>query len=567
MMRRTCAMVMLAATCAPTLAAANGNALSMSGAGYDRSTMKFGTAALAGGYGTAPSSIGLSGSTFTWESWVKLTAPPSQPIVAIGSAAAGYIGANAAGQAICNIAAGNTTITGPSLTDGKWHLLDLVGSPSGISCYVDGISVGASASVENVPGGAGFAVGTMGLYPGNNVWSGELDEASIWNVARYTGNFTPGASPYLGTENGLVALWHLNGTGVDYAADTVLPPSSPSILYSPLNWTQEASTASTINAGAYFRTMFSGNVCDLNFDVVNQTVPFSEIYWRVDGYSAKTPWTEAVPSANIPCTPSGDLAAAPLHLLEVVVKSTSQTINRWNASQPGAVVRLAGITFAAGATTQLPYAAPWTIAVFGDSITEGIRTVNQTAAYDTDQNDATLGWAYLLGSDLGAEIGVIGFGGQGFTVAGSGGVPPFTASYNLMSSAVARSASGQRPQLIVINMGTNDPAATNIATAATNVLNGLLASYPKTPIALLVPFNQSHLVDLQTAAASCNQPAQVTVVQTAGLLQPTNGIDSLGLHPTGPNNLAVIAPRLAASLQQILVTANPLALGTTPGLN
>lgn len=406
----------------------------------------------------------------------------------------------------------------------------------------------------------------MGLYPSSNDWTGELDEVSIWNTARYTRAFTPPASPYVGTESGLVALWHLNGTGLDAAADTVLLPGSSNILYSPMNWTQEANTASTINAGAYFRTMYTGASCFLNFDTSDATPPYSEIYYRVDGYGAGSGWTRTTPGADINCSPSADLAAAPWHLVEVVVKSTSQTINRWNASTLGTVVRLAGITLAPGAATTLPYAAPWTVAVFGDSIAEGVRTVNQTAANDTDQNDATLSWAYGLGRMMGAEVGVVGFGGQGFTVAGSGGVPIFPTSYALMSNGVGR-GNTQVPQLIVINMGTNDPAATNVAAAATNVLNGLLTSYPRTPIALLIPFNQAHANDLQAAAANCSNPALVSVVQTAGLVQATYGVDSTGVHPSGPNNLGIITPRLAAVLQQILVSNNPLATGATAGLN
>ncbi len=99
------------------------------------------------------------------------------------------------------------------------------------------------------------------------------------------------------------------------------------------------------------------------------------------------------------------------------------------------------------------------------------------------------------------------------------------------------------------------------------MLNGLLSNYPKTPIALLVPFNQTHIADLQAAVAGCSNPALVSLVQTSGLVQSIYGLDTTGVHPTGPNNLGIIAPRLAAVLQQILVANNPLATGATAGLN
>lgn len=527
-----------------------GNSLTMTAGTFDFAGPKFQGGALSGGYGVTPTGM-LSGPGFTWEAWVRLPAPPGQPIVAIGSAAAGYLGANAQGQAICNIAAGNTTVTGPALTDGAWHLLDLVGSANGMACFVDGNSVGTSTNVQSVPSSAPFGVGTMGLYPGNNVWSGEIDEASIWNVARYTASFTPPTGPYLGSEAGLVGLWHMNGNGVDYAADSVLSPADPSMLYSPLNWSVSPGVAVTNNAGAYVRTMFTGNVCALNFDTSFVAQPASQIYWRVDGYEAGTPWVRATPAANVPCTPSPDLAAAPWHLLEVAVKSTSETLNRWNTAAPGTAVRLAGITAAPNASFQKPFAAPWQIAVFGDSITEGVREVNSTAPNDTDRNDATLSWAYQLGRYMGAEVGVIGYGATGFTVAGSGGVPPLTTSASLLSNGVARPVAVNAPNLIVVNEGTNDGTA-NVTAAAVSLLNGLVATYPNTPIALLVPFNQSHLAELQLAAATCARPGLVHLVQTAGLLNPANGVDPLGLHPLGPNSGGIIAPRLASILMPLM---------------
>ena len=548
------AVTILAVPAAPALAI--GNSLAMTSGAYDTATPHFGTASLSGGYGQWTNATS-SGSTFTWEAWVKLNAAPGSAIVAIGSGSAGYLGANAAGQAVCNVANGNTTITGPAIADGKWHLLDLVGTASGIACYVDGASAGTSPNAETVPASAVMGVGTMGGYAGMNVWAGngwtgELDEASVWNTARVGGAFTPPANPYQGTESGLVALWHFNGTGVDGAADLVVPPSSAAILYSPFNWSAEPFTASTINAGATFRTLFTGSTCALNFDTSDAAAPASEIYWRVDGYEAGTPWTRATPAANIPCTPSSDLAAAPWHMLEVAVKSTSETINRWNNASAGTVVRLAGLTLAPNSSVQAPAAAPWSIVVFGDSITEGVRSVNQTATNDTDRNDATLGWAFGLGREMGAEIGVVGFGAQGLATPGSGGVPPLSQSWNLLANGVPRPAATAAPNLIVIESGTDD-GSTVVTSAAVSMLNGLVASYPNTPIAVLSPFNGSHAAELQAAALQCNRPGQVHLVATTGLLNPADGIDSLGLHPLGPNDEGLVAPRLGAILMPILV--------------
>ena len=542
---RTFAVTMLAA-CLPGAALAAGNSLTMWATSYDNATPRFPGGALSGGYGYGVLTSAASNS-FTWETWAKLGAAPGASIVAVGSANAGSLGANAQGQETCSVATSSTTITGPSLLDGKWHLLDLVAGPSGFACYLDGAQVGTSPVVQMLPANATIGVATV---QGNNIWTGEIDEASVWNVPRYTGSFTAPSVPYLGSESGLVALYHLNGNGVDFANDTVDVASDPSILYSPLNWSVVNGSATTNNAGAYFRTMFSGNACSMNFDVSTTIGPASEIYWRVDGYEAGQPWTRTTVTANMPCTPPSDLAAAPWHLLEVVVKSTSAAINRWVTTSPGVAVRLAGITLAPGAAVQKPIAKPWKVVLFGDSITEGVHTVNMTATYDTDQNDATMGWAYQLGNLLGAEVGVIGYSGSGLTVGAAGGVPPLTTSYNMLSSGVARVANTQ-PDLFVINEGTNDAA--NVTSAALTVLNGLIAQYPATPIALLVPFNQTHAAELQLAALTCNQPGLVHLVQTGGIENPADGIDIYLTHPLGPNNLGFIGPRLASLLMPILV--------------
>ncbi len=533
----------------PAVALAVGNSLALSGANYDVTSPKFANGALAGGYGTVTLNSAATGS-FTWEAWVKLSATPSQTIVAIGSGTLGYLGANTQGQEVCNVFTGSTTVTGPSLVDGNWHLIDLVATPSGFSCYLDGNVVGSSAVAQSMSANPSFGVGTMGLYAGNNVWSGEIDEASVWNVARYSGSFTPPATPYKGNESGLVALWHFSGNGIDGANDAVVADNDPSILYSPFNWAVGSGNAVTINAGAYLRTMFTGNTCSMSFDLSTATAPTSEIYWRVDGYEAGTPWTRTVPGANVACTPSSDLNAAPWHLLEMVVKSTSETINRWNTAQPGTAIRFSGVSLASGAAAQRPVAAPWSILSLGDSITEGVRTVNQTATNDTDRNDAMLGWSYGLRNLLGAEVGVVGFGATGWLTAGSGGVPPLPSTYNVILNGAPRAPSAS-PNLIVINEGTNDSGS--VTAAAVSVLNGLIAQYPDVPIALLVPFNGSHAAELATAAQTCTRPSIVHLVATNGLLNPAYGIDSFGVHPTGPNNLGVVGPRLASILAPILL--------------
>ena len=341
------------------------------------------------------------------------------------------------------------------------------------------------------------------------------------------------------------------------AARTVIASDDPAILYSPGNWSVTASGAATLNAGAYFSTLFTGSSLAIGFSTSANLAPLPQLYFRIDGYSAQSPWTRAELAPSIvPAMPS-DTAALPYHLLEVVVKSTSEALPRW--SSPGATtVVFSGLTLARGATAAAPAGLPTRALFFGDSITEGVRTVNDTAAHDTDRNDATMGWAYAQRGLLGVEAGIIGFGGTGLTVTGSGGVPALPATLGRILPDVAR----QRDpgiSLVVLNEGTNDvhAAASAVAEALAHSLDGLLALYPAARIAVLRPFSGMQGDALVAGIARCAEPARVAFIDTAGMLDPAFGVDSTTLHPSGPNSLGRIAPRVAARLAALL--RSPLA--------
>ena len=326
-------------------------------------------------------------------------------------------------------------------------------------------------------------------------------------------------------------------------------PNNVAMLYSPYNWNVGGAAAITVNAGAYFRTMFGGSTtCVLNFDVSAMVSPTSEIWSRIDN----GPWTQAAVgttiSLNIPAImlSNGDV---PYHLLELVVKSTTETQNRWNAGNSTRVV-FKGLTLDAGATLVAPLAAPKKLLIYGDSITEGVRTLGEAATNDTDRNDAMMGWAFRLGALLGAEVGVVGFGASGLSVTGSGNVPVLGTSYGLLYGGVSRSFS-PAPDMVMFNEGTND-GSTNIVAAMTAVLNGIIAACPSTVVAVLRPFNGNQVANLQAAIAACSAPASCHYVDTTGFFNTAYGADSLSLHPSGPNDLGLIAPQLATVLRPLL---------------
>ena len=401
-------------------------------------------------------------------------------------------------------------------------------APTGVNCAFDGGTTYAALSGFTASGGT---------------WGGNA-------VAPAFGSHT-------------VTVQEANNTAIAATSSAFIvsaAPNNAAIVRSPYNWSVSNASISTINAGAYFSFLTNATSIVLNFNVANNLTPLSEIYWRVDG--AQGPWTEASVASTItltiPSSTSGN-SDVPYHLVEMVVKSTTETQNRWNAPSNTAVV-FTGVTLSAGAALVAPQTAPYRVLVYGDSITEGVRTVGQSQTTDTDRNDAMLGWAFRLGALLGAEVGVVGFGATGVSVAGSGNVPALPSSYNFIMAGVSRSFT-PAPNLIVINIGTND-GSTNIVFAMIGLLNNLITACPGVPIAVLEPFNTNQATNLQAAVAGCSAPGLVQYVPTAGFLNATYGIDSLNLHPSGPNNLALVAPQVAAAVKPMLGSSAPKFRGT-----
>ena len=340
---------------------------------------------------------------------------------------------------------------------------------------------------------------------------------------------------------------------------TAVAPNSAGIFYSPYNWTAPTTTvASTINAGAYFKTLYTGVNCSLNFGVANQSATYpSEIYYRVDGYEAQTPWVKANVAASVSCSPSANTSNSnyAYHLLEVVVKSTSQNVTRWSASSASAV-NFTGLTLGAAASVVAPSTYPKRCLIYGDSRTEGVRTINQTASNDADQNDVLNTWDWQVAEHLDCEFGIVGFGSQGVVATGSGSVPALPSSYALVNAGVGRSFS-IAPDLVIEEMGANDSGQTAAAyqSAESSFLSGILAATPSTTkVAVLGDFSGYQNAASQAAVAASGS-GRVSYVDMTGVFTAAYGADTLNLHPTGANDSGLMAPQIATKLQGLFTSS------------
>jgi hypothetical protein len=334
----------------------------------------------------------------------------------------------------------------------------------------------------------------------------------------------------------------------------MIAPTDPGLYFSPYNWgpTKNKAAMATINAGAYMKCMFSGSAATLHFDVSAMVFPPSQVYTRVDNGPLVA--VAVAPEVEVSVPVGLDTEDVPWHTLELLVKATTETENRWTQGVNSTKVVFTGLGLDAGSAGVAAWVpAPRTILVFGDSISEGVLTLGGTATFDTDRNDASLVYSYRLGALLGAEVGVVGFGGSGLVSSGSGNVPPLPESWAWLWPGEPRrlGSSGRGddvdpcPNLIALNEGTNDGEEDTVG-ALVEVLNGLLGRCPATPIALLRPFNgDAQATNLQAAAKGCADPGRVHYVDTAGFYNEALGGN---LHPTGPNDVARVAPAVAAAL-------------------
>ena len=331
-------------------------------------------------------------------------------------------------------------------------------------------------------------------------------------------------------------------------------PDDPSLYYSPFAWHVNASAAATINSAAYVRFLFSGNALTFTFDVANMATPASQVYWSVDS----GPATLSLVMERVAVAAPANNSNLPFHSVELFVKSTTEAQNRWAAAgAPNSTrVVLTGVETEDGGALAAWLPADVNVLVYGDSITEGVLTLGNSQPHDTNHNDASIVYAHTLGALLGAEVGVVGFGSNALTHYGSGGVPPLGEAWDLLWEGAPRDFAHPRPDLIVLNEGTNDGCdttspgcnGTDISALMASVLRNLTIKCPGVPVAVLQPFNGAQKAHLQAAVAATGSP-DVHFVETEGFYNMSYGGN---LHPTGPNEKGRIAPQIAARLRPLL---------------
>lgn len=332
------------------------------------------------------------------------------------------------------------------------------------------------------------------------------------------------------TSNGIM----IPGTTITIA------PNDANIKYSPYNWNVNASRALTPHPGAYFRVMIQGSPTAIAalFDVSALQGDWPQLWYRVDD----GPWTKVTIAPSVSLTMPASTSAWTVHVVEIVVKGVMLGQDRW--AEGHAVVQWTGLSTVPDTCSTRPvYRRPLDIAMYGDSITQGVLTIKGMGGTpEVDAHDAMQCWGWLLGEHIGAEVGVIAYAGQGWSV----GVPSFPASWDKLTAAITRDLTTPAPDWVVIVHGQNDITG-DVTATVTSTLNAILAAIPATTaIAVVRPITGTQAANIQAGIAACSAPNRVTWVDTTGWRVPADSSD--GAHPWGYVHVGGLAPRLAQAL-------------------
>lgn len=185
------------------------------------------------------------------------------------------------------------------------------------------------------------------------------------------------------------------------------------------------------------------------------------------------------------------------HTVKIVAAGLYEHDAIWDS---GVGLHFMGLSLDAGARSM-----PWStgkkrILFLGDSITAGINLLGTGATPDINAGEQN--YAHLCAANLGVDPWQVGFGASGVTTGGSGGVPP--AGSNFPYFMYNRPLSESTPDVIVVNHGTNDSAATTstFQTDYQNYITGIQSTYPNVPICCMRPFDGNFATQIQAVVTA-----------------------------------------------------------------
>ncbi len=411
-----------------------------------------------------------------------------------------------------------------------------------------------------------------------------LTSAGGWQPASTA--FTSGTNSDISTA-GKAGLWIFgNDSGASGAqwdnfqagdfpttAGTLIAINDANLFLSPYNWYTSGTTyAQSANPGAYLRTKVSGTTIKLNVDVSPVTASvagvaahYPQIIYSIDGAAFTT---YQLAAADTALTLGTGLADA-VHTLEVHLQGawSAAPLDRWTS--PSSILRIFGLTLDTGKATSAPTLRSKRMLIYGDSITEGAAMLDALGLVTSA--DATQTYAQLLAKVYDAEVGIIGFSGQDYDVAGTINVPALSGSWDLYFAGQSRLSGGlfsPVPDYLITNHGTN--GVTVPATVASLLTSWRAAAGAACKILVTQPVGYS-ATPVANVLSGFNTYQAATPDSNAKLLDHGSNLvinNQTSFDTTHPNvrGHAFYGAILAAKADAALTTGRFVRFGMTGGM-
>ena len=514
-----------------------------------------------------PTSLTFTTSTAQTFTYTPSSGGTTSPITLTASASGGFTASHTT-QCVLNIPATGFTLTPSSLTTtpsvatGNYTVALNGTLSSNETIALSDASAGGTFSPTSLT----FTSANAGTpqtftYTPASGTGGTTETLTAWATGQFSGSHT--ASCVVST------------------GPLVVPVTSSALFFSPGNWDHLTSgtfgvSVDTMQAtapGAYLEFNVTGTV-NVTVQVDNATetgfpgIDLPTLRYSINGGAFVD--VQLAPSQTS-LTISSSLTTGANNNIILFFKASSNSAGYadvWGSSgvSPTNVLRIKSVTVDSGATVSAPTLLPLRGIIAGDSITAAEHC-------NTDgSDDSTASFAWHLGRALNMEVGLLGYGGQAWTLNGNSNIQPFPSTWNYYSSGRPRTLSGL--DFFAVCLGVND-ARNGASTSAvqTAVQSWLSAARTglggATKIFVIVPFSGAYQTNL-SAAVSAYKTASGDV--NVFLIDPTTRLPSGVFGNTGSANAstydgvhpliyghAIIAPVVADLIAAALGGATSLA--------
>lgn len=286
-----------------------------------------------------------------------------------------------------------------------------------------------------------------------------------------------------------------------------------------------------IGSELYFKVIGTSKLA-LNFKQVSNGDMPSIVYFIDDRPKVKIQVTAS------PMVIANNLDSSKEHFVRIKIEGITESNKVW-VNEEGLI--FAGGTVDAGGIISGIKPKNKRILFLGDSITAGLSVYSATETQPMSHGGST-NYAAICTQKLNAVDIRVAFGFTGIVNPGPNSIPPAMGYIDYMTAT--RPETGEFPDLIVVNYGTNDASedkTQSFITGYPKLLDKLTIKYGELPIFAVIPFNQSRVEEIKNAVAG---RSNVFLVDTAtwnyaGVTHP-NAEDSLWLGENLANEILKI---------------------------